>query len=80
MRYINGWAVIETKNGKVIKFADGDDRSGGEWYLDGKDSLNDKETREWLFECIHKLRWRDYLAFKKDVGEDFIDWIEKSVQ
>ena len=74
MRYISGWTVIETENEKVVKFATGDDRAGGVWH-----NFDSKENKEWLFECIHKLSWRDYLLFKKDVGSKFIDWIEKEV-
>jgi len=75
MRYINGWTVVETNNGKVVSFATGDDRAGGQW-----DHYDSKENKKWLFECIHKLSWRDYLAFKKDVSKEFIDWLENKVQ
>jgi hypothetical protein len=76
----NDWTVIYVENGKVIEFSTGDDRAGGKWNLKEDDTLENIETVRWLFECIHKLPWRSYLLFKKDVGQEFITWVEKQVE
>jgi DNA-directed RNA polymerase specialized sigma24 family protein len=72
----NRHTYIYTKNKKVTSFATGDDRAGGLWDLEGKDKLEDKETRQWLLECINKLPRKQYMAFSNDVGKEFMNWIE----